>query len=72
MFEIHKVINSIWNKVELPEEWKESIIVLIYQSGDKTDRSKYRGIPLLPAMYKIISNILLSKSNTHTHRGNYK
>jgi len=26
--EIHKLINSIWNK-ELPEEWKESIIVPI-------------------------------------------
>jgi len=27
--EIHKLINSIWNKEELPEEWKESIIVPI-------------------------------------------
>jgi hypothetical protein len=29
--EIHKLINSIWNKVELPEAWKESIIVRIYK-----------------------------------------
>jgi hypothetical protein len=21
-FEVHKLINSFWNKVELPEEWK--------------------------------------------------
>ena len=27
--EIHKLINSIWNKEELPEQWKESIIVPI-------------------------------------------
>ena len=27
--EIHKLINSIWNKVELPEQWKESINVPI-------------------------------------------
>jgi hypothetical protein len=26
-FETHKLINSTWNKEELPEEWKESIIV---------------------------------------------
>ena len=26
--EIHKHVNSIWNKEELPEEWKESIIVV--------------------------------------------
>jgi len=32
---IHKLIISIWNKEELPEEWKESIIVPIYKKGDK-------------------------------------
>jgi hypothetical protein len=25
--EIHKLVNSIWNKEKLPEEWKESFIV---------------------------------------------
>jgi hypothetical protein len=30
-------IYSVWNKEELPEEWKESIIVHIYNKGDKTD-----------------------------------
>ena len=34
---IHKLIISIWNKEELPEEWKESIIVPFYKKGDKTD-----------------------------------
>jgi hypothetical protein len=24
---IHKLINSVWNKEELPDQWKESIIV---------------------------------------------
>jgi hypothetical protein len=52
--EIHKLINSVWNKEELPEEWKESVIVLIYKKGDKTDCSKYRGISLLSATYKIL------------------
>jgi hypothetical protein len=34
--EIHKLICSIWNKEELPQQWKESIIVPIYKKGDKT------------------------------------
>jgi hypothetical protein len=34
---IHKLINSIWSKEELPDQWKESIIVAIYEKGDKTD-----------------------------------
>jgi len=42
--EIHKFIIPVWNKEELPEEWKESIIVPNYKKGDKTDCSNYRGI----------------------------
>jgi hypothetical protein len=59
--ETHKLINSVWNKGELPEKWKESIVVPIYKKGDKTDCSNYRGISLLSNTYKILSNILLSR-----------
>jgi hypothetical protein len=44
---IHKLINSIWNKEQLPNQWKESIIVPIHKKGDKTDCNKYPGISLL-------------------------
>jgi hypothetical protein len=37
-------MNSIWNKEEVPEQWKESVIVPVYKEGDKTDCSDYRGI----------------------------
>jgi hypothetical protein len=56
---IRKLIITIWNKKELPEEWKESIIV--HKKGDKRDRNNYRGISLLPTTYKILTNILLSR-----------
>jgi hypothetical protein len=59
--EIHKLIISIWNKDELPEEWKESVIETIYKEGDKTDYSNYRGISLSSTTYKILSNIFLSR-----------
>jgi hypothetical protein len=45
--EIHKLINSIRNKEELPAERKESILP-IYKKGEKTYFSSYRGISLLP------------------------
>ena len=49
--EIRKLIISIWNKEELPDEWKESSI---YKKGDKTDCNNYRGILLLPTTYKVL------------------
>jgi hypothetical protein len=34
--ELHRLIPSIRNKEELPQQWKESIIVQIYMKGDTT------------------------------------
>jgi sorting nexin-29 len=58
---IHKLINSIWNKEELFDQWKGPIIVPILKKGDKIDYNNYRGISLLSTSYKILSNILLSR-----------
>jgi hypothetical protein len=34
--EIHRLICSIWNKEELPQQWKLFVIVPIHKKGDKT------------------------------------
>jgi hypothetical protein len=31
---IHKFINSVWNRDELPDQWKDSIIVPVHKMGD--------------------------------------
>jgi sorting nexin-29 len=59
--EIPRLICCIWNKEELPQQWKESTTVPIYKKGDKTDCNNYRGISLLSTAYKILSNILLAR-----------
>jgi hypothetical protein len=56
--EIHKMINSIWNKEELPEDCKESITVPMLNKGDKTDGSNYTRISHLSTMH--INKIRLS------------
>jgi hypothetical protein len=45
-YEILKLITSISNKEELPEEWKQSIILPNSKKGDKTDCRNYRGISI--------------------------
>jgi hypothetical protein len=44
---IHKLINSLWNKEEMLDQWKESIIVPVHKKNGKTDCNNYRGISLL-------------------------
>jgi hypothetical protein len=32
---IHKLIKSVWNKEELPDQWKEFIIIPVHKKCDK-------------------------------------
>jgi len=41
---ITKHINSIWNREEMLEGWKDSIIVPISKKCDKTEGRNYKGI----------------------------
>jgi hypothetical protein len=50
---IHKLIKSIWNKEELPDQWKESIIVPVHKKGDKTECSNYHCYQLHTKFYPI-------------------
>jgi hypothetical protein len=59
--EIHKLINSIWRKGELPEQLKKSTVVPNHKKSDKADCSNYQGISLLQIIYKILSRILQSR-----------
>jgi hypothetical protein len=51
---IHKLINSVWNKEELTDQWKESIIVPIHKKSDKPGYNNYCGISRLSTSYKIL------------------
>jgi predicted transcriptional regulator len=57
---VYKLINSIWNKEELPDQWKESIIPSIHKNSDKTGFNNYGGISL-STLYKILPNVLFSR-----------
>jgi hypothetical protein len=50
--QIHKFINSVWIKEELPDQWKKSVLIPVYEKGNKTDCSNYRGMSLLSTSCK--------------------
>lgn len=59
MEELHKLIETTWREAKIPQVWKTSIIVHIYENGDKPTCKNYRGIFLLCNTYKIY--IILNK-----------
>jgi hypothetical protein len=64
---IHKPLNFIWNKEELPDQWKESIIAPLHKKSDKTDCSYYCEISLLSSTY-ILSNLLLPRISPYINK----
>jgi hypothetical protein len=47
---IRKLINSIWSKEKLNDQWKEIVTVPVHKKGNKTDCSNYHGILLLSTL----------------------
>jgi len=48
----------IWEKEQLPNEWKERIICPVNKRGDRLDCTNYRPMTLLNVVYKIFAIIL--------------
>jgi hypothetical protein len=55
---IYNLILKIWNKEQVPEEWKEGIICPILKKGDLRLCNNYRPITLLNVVYKIFAVLL--------------
>lgn len=55
---IHEVIVHVWDREEMPEDWRKGILCPVHKKGDITMCSNYRGITLLSTAYKIFSSIL--------------
>nr|KAG5712763.1 hypothetical protein BaRGS_029818 [Batillaria attramentaria] len=52
---LHSLFSKIWEKEEVPAQWKEGIVIKLPKKGDLRDCSNYRGIMLLSVPGKIAS-----------------
>lgn len=50
---IWRILNEIWKGEGVPEEWEEGIIVPIKKKGKGLKVQDYRGVTLMPTLYKI-------------------
>jgi len=55
---LHEIINTLWLYGNIPEEWCEGTLVLLHKKGDKSSLANYRGITLLPAIWKIFMKLI--------------
>nr|KAG5707507.1 hypothetical protein BaRGS_012011 [Batillaria attramentaria] len=54
---LHSLFSKIWEKEEVPAQWKEGLP----KKGDLRDCSNYRGIMLMSVPGKVLNRILLER-----------
>ena len=57
---LKQVIQSVWES-EVPQDWRDAILVSLYKKGSKSDCSNFRGISLLSIVGKLFSRIIFNR-----------
>jgi len=57
----YKLIKQVWEEEKMPTDWRTCLIFPVNVKCSKDKCENYRGITLLPQMYKILSSVLYSK-----------
>jgi hypothetical protein len=63
-----KIFKKIWEKEEIPRDWKEGIIVKVPKKGDLTECSNWRGITLLNTSSKLLTRIMLERMKMEIYK----
>jgi len=58
---VWKVCNKIWKGEGWPEEWKEGVLIPIVKKGQGMIVEEYRGVTVMPALYKICASALAER-----------
>ncbi|XP_071579341.1 uncharacterized protein [Temnothorax nylanderi] len=61
-----KYINRVWKGGGWPENWKEGIIAPIVKKGEGKRAEEYRGVTIMPSLYKVYTAILAERLREET------
>ena len=58
---LHRFICEYWTAGDVPQDWKDAVIIILFKKGSKTDCNNYRGIALMSHIGKILCKILATR-----------
>ncbi|XGW33935.1 hypothetical protein V3C99_018008 [Haemonchus contortus] len=64
-YELHALLAthraSYLQKEKIPNQWRNSRMVILHKKGDRDDLRNYRPISLLSVLYKLFTKIILTR-----------
>lgn len=66
---VWKVCNKIWKGEGWPEDWKEGVVVPIIKKGQGNAVRDYRGITIMPTLYKVYVTVLAERLREEIEEG---
>ena len=58
---LRAIFIEVWNGGEMPQEWKDATIKVLYKKGDRSNCSNFRGISLLSHVGKVLAKIITNR-----------
>ena len=58
---LRAIFVEVWNGGEMPQEWKDAIIKVLYKKGDRSNCNNYRGISLLSHVGKVLAKTITNR-----------
>ena len=58
---LYTIIKDSWKNLEVPADWKDAQLAIIFKKGDRQDYSNYHGISILSIPRKVFACILLNR-----------
>jgi hypothetical protein len=58
---LYSLFGKIWEKEEIPKDWREGVVIKLPKKGDLRECTNYRGIMLLSVPGKVLNRILLER-----------
>ena len=66
---VHATLVEVWNEGEVPQQWKDATIKVVYKKSDRSNCNNYRGISLLlhagKVLLKVVTNCLSDSCEVH-------
>ena len=57
----HAILVEVWNGGEVPQQWKDATIKVLYKKSDRSNCNDYRGISLLSHAGKVLLKIVANR-----------